>query len=196
MTLCHVLYTADDTIKSVREEKMFAGALERPSNSVRDQTQSIGLAAIRHITETKKSKCPFHSASMEKRMKRKIGILIGQVTSVVVVALLAKPATVLCSPLGGEAFRQQPTVVSDGPQLLAQDDSLRERLRKREEAKIDKVAAELEKNPNLVDDPKYLEQHPRLGDYLANHPEAKANIKKDPKAFFQHLKERGEGLGG
>lgn len=128
-------------------------------------------------------------------MKRGIGILVGQMSSAVVLAFLARPTVVACAPSNGAAS-QAPTVSSDRPLLLAQGETFRERLQKREDAKIDEVSAQLQKNPNLIDDQKYLAQHPRLADYIANHPDAKAKIKQDPKAFFQQLKERGAGMGG
>jgi hypothetical protein len=69
-----------------------------------------------------------------------------------------------------------------------------ERLRQR---KINEVEADLQNNPKLLDDPKYLAQHPMLADYLKKNPDAKAKIKQDPKGFFDRLKaERSQRLGG
>ena len=62
-------------------------------------------------------------------------------------------------------------------------------MRKLQNAKIDKIADEMEKDPKLIDDPDYLAQHPKLADYIKKHPEAKQKIKEDPKGFFQHLKD-------
>jgi len=127
-------------------------------------------------------------------MKQTIGILVGQITAAAIVVFLVKPITASCIPLSGGSFRQPRTLGSDAPQLLAQGESLSDRLRKRQEAK---VAEELEKNPKLLDDPKYLAQHPKLADYLEKHPEAKQKLKQDPKGFFKHLEdERGQGISG
>jgi len=46
------------------------------------------------------------------------------------------------------------------------------------------VAQQLSANPNLVDDPQYMEHHPGLQRYLANHPEVRADIKQHPDAFM------------
>ena len=61
-------------------------------------------------------------------------------------------------------------------------------------AKTKEVEQELEKNPNLVDDPNYLEQHPSLARYIKNHPEAKQEIERDPKAFFANMQKEERGL--
>lgn len=42
---------------------------------------------------------------------------------------------------------------------------------------------QLQKNPNLVNDPTYLSQHPRLAAYLKNHPGAAEEFKENPAAF-------------
>ncbi len=127
-------------------------------------------------------------------MKDKMGILVGQITAAAIVVLLVKPITASCALLSGGSVLHQRTLASDAPQLLAQGESLSDRLRKRQEAK---VAEELEKNPKLLDDPNYLAQHPKLADYLQKHPEAKPKLKQDPKGFFKHLEdERSQGIGG
>jgi len=130
--------------------------------------------------------------SKGKKMKDKIGILVGQITAAAIVVLLVKPITASCALLSGGSVLHQRTLASDAPQLLAQGESLSDRLRKRQEAK---VAEELEKNPKLLDDPNYLAQHPKLADYLQKHPEAKPKLKQDPKGFFKHLEdERSQGI--
>lgn len=63
-------------------------------------------------------------------------------------------------------------------------------------AKRARVEAELEANPALVDDPKYLAAHPRLRRMLERHPEAKEKIKRDPKGFFAEMNRRRRLLGG
>ncbi len=57
-------------------------------------------------------------------------------------------------------------------------------------AKQAQVEAELEANPALVDDPKYLAAHPKLKRMLEKHPDAKAKIKQDPKGFFAAMERR------
>jgi hypothetical protein len=65
-------------------------------------------------------------------------------------------------------------------------------LRRLGQAQTKEVEEQLEKNPKLVDDPNYLEQHPRLARYIKNHPEAKQEIERDPKAFFAQYGEGGK----
>jgi hypothetical protein len=45
------------------------------------------------------------------------------------------------------------------------------------------VASELRNDPKLIDDPKYLAQHPELNSYLDKHPELKSEWQKHPEAF-------------
>ncbi|HEY2663983.1 MAG TPA: hypothetical protein VGI47_06545 [Candidatus Binataceae bacterium] len=42
---------------------------------------------------------------------------------------------------------------------------------------------QLQKNPNLINDPTYLSQHPRLANYLKNHPGVAEEFKENPAAF-------------
>jgi hypothetical protein len=46
-------------------------------------------------------------------------------------------------------------------------------------------AAELRKNPALVDDPKYLARHPRMAQYFKNHAGVRAEIKEHPYRFMK-----------
>ncbi len=64
------------------------------------------------------------------------------------------------------------------------------------QSKRAQVEAELEANPSLIDDPKYLAAHPRLARMLDRHPEAKEKIKKDPKGFFEAMNRRRRLFGG
>jgi hypothetical protein len=64
------------------------------------------------------------------------------------------------------------------------------------QSKRAQVEAELEANPSLVDDPKYLAAHPRLARMLDRHPEAKEKIRKDPKGFFEAMNRRRRLFGG
>ena len=45
------------------------------------------------------------------------------------------------------------------------------------------VANELKNNPKLIDDPKYLAQHPGLDKYLEKHPEAREAAMRHPDEF-------------
>jgi hypothetical protein len=101
--------------------------------------------------------------------------------------LLAGPIPASGAVSDGEGFHPEASAAHRGGQILAQEGPFRERMRERREAKIKDVERDLEKNPKLVDDPNYLEQHPRLESYLKKHPAAKSQIKKNPKAFFEHL---------
>ena len=46
------------------------------------------------------------------------------------------------------------------------------------------VAARLEKNPGLVDNPEFMAQHPGLHDYMQNHPTARADWKSHPYKYM------------
>jgi|SRR5437660_4543639 len=46
------------------------------------------------------------------------------------------------------------------------------------------VRADLSKNPNLIDDPKYLNDHPHLKEFLEKHPNTREELKENPKLFM------------
>ncbi len=46
------------------------------------------------------------------------------------------------------------------------------------------VAKELEKNPRLADDPKYVAAHPGLKEWLEHHPNSREELRENPKAFM------------
>jgi len=48
------------------------------------------------------------------------------------------------------------------------------------------VAQQLSANPNLVDDPQYMEHHPGLQKYLASHPGVRNDIKQNPGGFMNN----------
>ena len=45
------------------------------------------------------------------------------------------------------------------------------------------MASELKSNPKLIDDPKYLAQHPELDNYLAKHPDVRRAAQAHPDYF-------------
>jgi hypothetical protein len=47
------------------------------------------------------------------------------------------------------------------------------------------IANQLSRDPRLVDNPEYMEQHPGLRDYLANHPTVRTELKTHPDWFMQ-----------
>jgi phage-related protein len=51
------------------------------------------------------------------------------------------------------------------------------------------IAADLNKNPKLIDDPQYLATHPELDEYLKNHPGVRGELMKHPRYFMR--RERG-----
>lgn len=57
------------------------------------------------------------------------------------------------------------------------------------------VARQLRKNPSLVDDKQFVQQHPELGEYLQNHPRVREDIRQHPRAFVHRERqfERHEG---
>lgn len=126
--------------------------------------------------------------------RRRIAIAV-QATCLALMTCSAGPAAVFAAATPAAAFQRQ-TAAAHTPTLLAQGLLMR-RMRRRRERKMREVEQELEKNPNLVDDPNYLAQHPKLAEYLKRHPEAKSKIKSDPKGFFQHLRnERASRMNG
>lgn len=46
------------------------------------------------------------------------------------------------------------------------------------------VAEQLRKNPNLVNNPKYIAKHPQLHDFLEDHPRVREEVKENPRAFM------------
>lgn len=116
-------------------------------------------------------------------MKHKFGFFLIGITSLTALVVTVAIACAGASVRSGDLPRQV-TTASSVPQLLAEGF-----MRKLQDAKIDKIAAELQKDPKLIDDPDYLRQHPKLADYLIKNPDAKQKIKADPKGFFQHLKD-------
>lgn len=116
-------------------------------------------------------------------MKHKIGSLLIEISSLTVMVVAMAVAGADAS-VGSRDLPNQVTTASSEPQLLAEGF-----MRKLQDAKMDKIAGELEKDPKLIDDPDYLKQHPKLADYLKKNPDAKQKIKADPKGFFQHLKD-------
>lgn len=50
-------------------------------------------------------------------------------------------------------------------------------------SKHPEMAKQLNANPKLIDDPKYLAEHPALDKYLAAHPEVRSEWQNHPEAF-------------
>jgi hypothetical protein len=46
------------------------------------------------------------------------------------------------------------------------------------------VTQQLSANPNLIDDPKYMQSHPGLQRYLSSHPGVRTDIKQNPTGFM------------
>ena len=57
------------------------------------------------------------------------------------------------------------------------------------------VAEQLRKNPNLINNPKYIASHPQLHDFLEDHPRLREEIKENPRAFMNRERhfEKSEG---
>ncbi|HET7442267.1 MAG TPA: hypothetical protein VFJ47_13265 [Terriglobales bacterium] len=51
------------------------------------------------------------------------------------------------------------------------------------------VQADLSKNPNLIDDPKYLSSHPHLREFLEKHPNTREELKENPQKFLNREKQ-------
>ena len=45
------------------------------------------------------------------------------------------------------------------------------------------IAADVRQNPSLVNDPRYVKQHPELNGFFQNHPHAAEELKENPAAF-------------
>jgi phage-related protein len=56
------------------------------------------------------------------------------------------------------------------------------------------VQKDLSKNPNLIDDPAYLNKHPHLKTFLEHHPNTRQELKENPKAVMnrEHRYEKAE----
>jgi hypothetical protein len=54
------------------------------------------------------------------------------------------------------------------------------------------IAEQLQKDPSLIDNRKFVENHPALKDFLADHPELRTAFDKNPNAFM-HRDERFDG---
>ena len=50
------------------------------------------------------------------------------------------------------------------------------------------VQRDLSKNPNLINDPAYVNKHPHLKDFLEDHPNTREELKENPKAFMNREK--------
>jgi hypothetical protein len=48
------------------------------------------------------------------------------------------------------------------------------------------VAQQLSANPNLVDDPQFMQRHPGLEKYMAHHPEVATQLKENPSGFMSN----------
>ncbi len=48
-----------------------------------------------------------------------------------------------------------------------------------------KIARDLQRNPGLVNNPDYLEDHPALREFLNTHPEVRKELKENPRAFMR-----------
>ena len=47
------------------------------------------------------------------------------------------------------------------------------------------IAEQLQKNPALIDDKKFVKNHPALGDYLKSHPEIRQEFRQNPNEFMR-----------
>jgi len=48
---------------------------------------------------------------------------------------------------------------------------------------------QLRKNPGLIKDPKYVNDHPELREFLENHPGVREELKEHPKYFMHREKQ-------
>jgi hypothetical protein len=48
------------------------------------------------------------------------------------------------------------------------------------------IAQDLMRNPNLVNDPRYLATHPQLVSFMKKYPHAAASLRANPQAFLRH----------
>jgi YHS domain-containing protein len=47
------------------------------------------------------------------------------------------------------------------------------------------IAEQLRKNPSLINNREFVENHPALQEYLQSHPEVREEFKENPKAFMR-----------
>jgi phage-related protein len=53
------------------------------------------------------------------------------------------------------------------------------------------IAAQISKDPSLVNNKEFMESHPELRDYLKTHPAAQAQLQQNPQAFLQSAQQTG-----
>jgi hypothetical protein len=53
------------------------------------------------------------------------------------------------------------------------------------------IAAQISKDPSLVNNKEFMESHPELRDYLKTHPAAQAQLQQNPQAFLQSAQQAG-----
>ncbi len=55
--------------------------------------------------------------------------------------------------------------------------------------KYPEIDEQLRKNPGLINDPKYVNDHPELKEFLENHPGVRQELKEHPKYFMHREKQ-------
>ncbi|HST11546.1 MAG TPA: hypothetical protein VLL05_14315 [Terriglobales bacterium] len=53
------------------------------------------------------------------------------------------------------------------------------------------IAAQISKDPSLVNNKEFMESHPELQEYLKAHPAAQAQLQQNPQAFLQSAQQAG-----
>jgi hypothetical protein len=53
------------------------------------------------------------------------------------------------------------------------------------------IAAQVSKDPSLLNNKEYMENHPELQEYLKAHPAAQAQLQQNPQAFMQSAQPEG-----
>ena len=101
-----------------------------------------------------------------------------------------------------EEIKENPSAFMHREQRFDQHEDMRDRdVTRRELANMDRfmdshpeVAEQLRKNPSLVNNKKFVEEHPALQQFLGQHPGVQEEIKENPSAFMrqEHVFDRRE----
>jgi hypothetical protein len=89
--------------------------------------------------------------------------------------LLAASAMLLTMAIGAPALAQQPL-----PSALGGAGAFHDFLESHP-----RIRADLEKNPNLVNNPGYVEDHPAFNQFYRNHPEVRGELKENAPDFMR-----------
>lgn len=101
---------------------------------------------------------------------------------------MALGAGLLLGTSGLSLGQQQPAPPSPGPASPDQREDVRDAQHNMGEflGQHPELREQLNKNPNLINDPKFVSEHPELQKYMQDHPKIADHWKAHPSAVMQH----------